>query len=144
MFSRHTIVFSYIETNKKARVKKVLFILIYTYLYHLYLFSLRFGNSHPWVPIKSNDYCDGVSAKLMYLNSCDYIFNTVHFIISLDDSHFGSRGNMPASHQNSQTSKEIGANISIFFGSSLLCWHILQKLSIFVTNSIFNLLKSVF
>ena len=50
--------------------------------------------------IKSSDYRDGVSVKLKYLNLYDYIFNPVLFIISLEDSHFGSRGNMLVSHQN--------------------------------------------
>ena len=50
--------------------------------------------------IKSSDYRDGVSVKLKYLNLYDYIFNPVLFIISLEDSHFGSRGYMLVSHQN--------------------------------------------
>ena len=50
--------------------------------------------------IKSSDYRDGVSVKLKYLNSYDYIFDHVLFIISLEDSHFGSRENMLVSHQN--------------------------------------------
>ena len=41
--------------------------------------------------IKSSDYRDGVSVKLKYLNSYDYIFNPVLFNISLEDNHFGSR-----------------------------------------------------
>ena len=63
--------------------------------------------------MKSSDYCDGVSAKLKYLNSYDCIFNPILFIISLEDNHFGFRENMPVSHQNCKTSKEIGADISI-------------------------------
>ena len=50
--------------------------------------------------IKSSDYCDGVSVKLKYVNLYGYIFNPVLFIISLEDSHFGSRENMLVSHQN--------------------------------------------
>ena len=90
---------------------------------HLYLFSLCFGNSHSCVQIKPSDYCDGISAKLEYLNSYDHTFNTVLFIISSEDSHFGSTENMPVSHQDSQTSKEIDADISILFDSSVLYWH---------------------
>ena len=44
--------------------------------------------------IKSSDYRDVVSVRLKYLNSYDYIENPVLFIISLEDSHFGSRENM--------------------------------------------------
>ena len=73
---------------------------------HVYLFSLCFGNSRSCVQIKSSDYCDGVSVKLKYLNLYDYIFNPVPFIISLEDSHFGSRENMPASHQNNEILKK--------------------------------------
>ena len=44
--------------------------------------------------IKSSDYRDVVSVRLKYLSSYDYIENPVLFIISLEDSHFGSRENM--------------------------------------------------
>ena len=50
--------------------------------------------------LKSSDYRDGVSVKLKYLNSYDYIFHPVLCIISLEDSHFGSRENILVSHQN--------------------------------------------
>ena len=50
--------------------------------------------------IKSNDYRDGVSVELKYLNSYYYIENPVLFITGLEDSHFGSRENMLVSHQN--------------------------------------------
>ena len=50
--------------------------------------------------IKANDYRDGVSVELKYLNSYYYIENPVLFITSLEDSHFGSRENMLVSHQN--------------------------------------------
>ena len=50
--------------------------------------------------IKSSDYRDVVSVRLKYLSSYDYIENPVLFIISLEDSHFGSRENMLVSHQN--------------------------------------------
>ena len=56
--------------------------------------------SHSCLQIKSSDYSDDVSVKLKYLNSYDYIFNHTLFIISLEDSHFGSRENMLVSHQN--------------------------------------------
>ena len=72
------------------------------------------------------DYCDDVSAKLKYLNSCDYTFNPVLFIVNLEDSHFRSRENIPVLQQNSQTSKEIGADISLFFGSFVAYWHIVK------------------
>ena len=52
--------------------------------------------------------------KLKYLNSYDYIFHIVLFILSFEDRHFESREYMPVSHQNSQTSKEIDADISMF------------------------------
>ena len=50
--------------------------------------------------IKSSDYRDGVSIKLKYLNSYDYIFNPILFIISLEDRHFGSRESLLVSRQN--------------------------------------------
>ena len=84
---------------------------------HIYLFSLCFGKSHFCVQIKSNDYCDSGSAKLKYLSSYDCIFNPVHFNINLKGNHFRSWLKIPVSHQDSQTSKEIGADISIFLGS---------------------------
>ena len=64
--------------------------------------------------IKSSDFRDGVFVILKYLNSYDYIFNPILFIISLEDNHFGSRENMLDSHQNNP--KEI----STFLGSSVL------------------------
>ena len=64
--------------------------------------------------------------KLKYLNSYDYIFHIVLFILSFEDRHFESREYMPVSHQNSQTSKEIDADISIFFGSFVLYWYIVK------------------
>ena len=63
------------------------------YIYFLYVF-LCFGNSLSFFELKSSDYRDSVSVKLKYLNSYDYIFNPALFIISLEDSNFGSRGNM--------------------------------------------------
>ena len=50
--------------------------------------------------IKSSDYRDGVSVELKYLNLYDYTENPALFIISLEESHFGSRENMLVSHQN--------------------------------------------
>ena len=81
------------KTNKKACVKEN---------EHVCLFSLCFSMLWKFSSeiLKSSDYRDGVSVKLKYLNSYDHIFNLVFFIISLEDSHFGSRGNMPVSHQN--------------------------------------------
>ena len=67
------------------------------YTYFIYV-SLCFENSHFCFQIKSSDYRDGVYVKLKDLNPCDYIFNLVLFIITLEDSHFGSRGNMFVSH----------------------------------------------
>ena len=69
---------------------------------HVYLFSLCFSMLWKFSFLfseKSSDYCDGVSVKLKYLKSYDYISNPVLFIISLEDSHFESRGNMLVSHQ---------------------------------------------
>ena len=84
---------------------------------HVYLLSQCFGNSHSCLQIKASDYCDGVSAELKYLNLYDCIFNPVFFIISLEGSHSQT---IFFSHQNSQTSKGIGADISIFLGSSVI------------------------
>ena len=70
---------------------------VYNYLLYV---SLCFGNSYSYFQIKSSDYRDGVSVKLKYLNSYDYIFNPVLFIVSLEDSHFESRENTLVSHQN--------------------------------------------
>ena len=81
--------------------------------------------SVPWnfsiyFQIKSSDYCDGVFGRLKYPNSYDYIFNLVFFfIISLEGNHFRSSGSMSALQQNSQTSKEIRVDISIFVGHSI-------------------------
>ena len=105
------------KTNKNAFVKEI---------QHVYLFSLSFRNSPSCVQIKSSDYWHDSSAKLKYLHSYECIFNPVLFITSFYGSHFGSRENVPVSHQNSQTSIEIGADISIFFGPSVLHWHIVQ------------------
>ena len=91
---------------------------------HAYLFSLCFGNSRSCVQIKSIDYCDGVSVKLKYLNLYDYIFNPVTFIISLEDSHFGSREKMPVSHQNSEILKK-QVQVSQYFLASLFYTDIL-------------------
>ena len=41
-----------------------------------------------------------VSLNLKFLSSYGYIPNLVLFIISLEDSHFGSKENMLVSHQN--------------------------------------------
>ena len=57
------------------------------FLYTLEIFFLFFET-------KSSDYCDGVSVNLKYLNPYDYSENLVLFIISLEDSHFGSTENM--------------------------------------------------
>ena len=67
----------------------------------------------------SSDYCNGVSVKLKYPMSYYYIFNPVLFVISVEHRHFGSRENMPVSHQNLQTSTDIGADSSIHFGPSV-------------------------
>ena len=58
---------------------------------HVYLFFQCFGNFHFCVEIKSSNYSDGVSLKLKYLNSYEYISNPGLFIISLERRHFGSR-----------------------------------------------------
>ena len=42
------------------------------------------------------------------------------YIKSLESSHSGSKESLPVSHQNSQNSKEIGIDISIFLDSSIL------------------------
>ena len=86
-----------------------------------------------------SDYCDYVSVKLKYLSSCDYIFNPVHFIKSLAGWHFGFRESVPVSHQNSQTSTK---EISMFLDFSVLYWHIIKQLFVFVTASMFNSQKA--
>ena len=71
--------------------------------------------------------------KSKYFNSHDYIFNPVPFIISLEDSHFGLKKKhvcLEDSHFGlkkkhvclapKKNPKEIGADISIFHGSSVL------------------------
>ena len=105
----------------------------------VYLFSQCFGNSHSCVQIKSCYCCYFASAKLKYLNSYYYIFNLVLFVIRSEGSHFGYSESITISHQNSQTSEKIGADVSIFLGSSVLYWHIVKQSSIFVIASIFNL-----
>ena len=102
------------------------------YTYFLYV-SLCFGNSHSCFQIKSSDYRDGVSVKLKYLNSYDYIFNPVLWktlILDLGKTCLFCTKTNP---------KEIGADISIFLGSSVLYWHIVKQSSIFVRDPIFNL-----
>ena len=99
------------KTSKKACIKVSK---------QLYWFSQCSRNSHSCVQIKSSDYCDGVFAKLKYLNSYDYIFNPVFFIISLEGSHFGSRENLHVWQENSQTSKEIGVKYLNIY--RLLCF----------------------
>ena len=74
------------KTLKKACVKES---------QHPYLFSQCFGNSHSYIPIKSSNFCNGVSAELKNLNSNDYIFNPLHFVTSFEGSHFGFRANVP-------------------------------------------------
>ena len=86
--------YSCTKTSKKACVKENEHVYLFLYV------SLCFGNSHSCFQIKSSDYRDGVSVKLKYLDSYDYIFIPVPFIISLQDSHFGSGENMLVSHQN--------------------------------------------
>ena len=53
------------KTGKKACVKENK---------HVYLFYLCFGNSRSCVQVKSGDSWDGVSVKLKYCNSYDYIY----------------------------------------------------------------------
>ena len=64
----------------------------------MFLYALEILFKVKW--IKSSEYHGGVSVKLKYLNSYDYIENPVPFIISLENSHFWSRENMLVSHQN--------------------------------------------
>ena len=84
---------------------------------------------------------DGVFAKWKYINSYDYVFNPVLFVISVEGNHFGSRESMPVSQQKRQISKEIGADISIFSGFSALYWHIVKQSFIFVTASIITIIN---
>ena len=86
-----------------------------------------------------SDYCDDVSVKLKYLSSCDYIFNPVHFIKCLAGWHFGFRESVTVSNQNSQTSTK---EISMLLDFSVLYWHIIKQLFVFVTASMFNSQKA--
>ena len=72
--------------------------------------------------------------------------NPVLFIITLDRKRFGLEKSMAFSHQNSQISEKVGVVISIFLGSSVLHWHIVKQLSIFVTgqSSTFDFLNECF
>ena len=106
------------------------------YTYFLYV-SLCFGNSHSCFQIKSSDYRDGVSVKLKYLNSYNYIFNPVLFI-KVWKTVISDLGKTCLFHTKTNP-KEIGADISIFLGSSVLYWHIVKQSSIFVRDPIFNL-----
>ena len=99
------------ETSRKTRVKESKY---------LYLFDQCFGNTQSSIKITSSDYYDHVSTKFKYLNSYNYIFNPVLFIMTFEGSYFGSRENTRVSHQNSQTFKEKGVDISLFLGSSIL------------------------
>ena len=104
---------------------------------YLYLYFQCNGNSHSFVQINLSDCYNGVSVKLKYLSSYDhevintlwydYIFNPVLFIISLEGSHFGYRVSMLVSHQNSQTIKEIGVDISVFYAPIFLYWHKVEQ-----------------
>ena len=91
--------------------------------------------------IKSNDYCDSASVKLKYINSYDYNFDFVLFVVSLEDSHFECRESMLVSHQNLQIPKEI--DISIYLGSCILYWHIVKQSSILCLSFFWNLYPSL-
>ena len=80
--------------------------------------SLCFGSSHSCFQIKSCGYRDGLSVKLKYLDSYDCNINHIRFVISLEDSHFGSR--KTCLFHTKTNPKEIGVDISIFLGSSVL------------------------
>ena len=92
------------KTGKKSFVKNCKY---------LYWFSQCFGTCQSYVQINSSDYCVDASSKLKYLNSYDYVFNPVLFIVSLEGSHFWFRESMSLSHQDSQTSRERGRDIWI-------------------------------
>ena len=85
---------------------------------HVYLFSLCFcicfGNSHSCFQINLSDYRDGVSMKLKYLNSYDYIFNPV-LVWKTDILDLGET----CLFHTKTNPKEIGADISIFLNSYL-------------------------
>ena len=53
-------------------------------------------------------------------------------------------GKASLSHKNSQTSKEIGVDISIFLGCSMLYRHVVKHCCVFVTSSIFNFQFSLY
>ena len=105
----------------------------------LYLFFRCLENTHSCIQIRSSDYCDGVSVTFKYPNSYNYIFNIVHFTRILKGSLFGSWESIPVSHQNSQTSKEIGEDMTIFLGSSVLCWHMVKAIAHFCYSLNFHL-----
>ena len=106
----------------------------------MYLFSQCFENSHFCFQIKSSDYCSGISAKLKYLNSFEYIFNPMFFIVSLEESHFGYRENVLVPQQNSQTSNEIGVDKSF----KLPCFILTYSKAILHFHYSFNVQPSIF
>ena len=102
---------------------------------HLCSFYQCFGNSRSCVQIKSIYYCNNLSVKLKYLNSYDYIFHPMFSIKSWKGSNSRCRESMSVSYQNNQTSKEIGVDISIFVGTSVLYWHVVKQSFIFLQLS---------
>ena len=94
---------------------------MYTYFLHV---SLPLGNYNSCFQIKSSDYGDGVSVKLKNLNSYNYIFNPVLFI-KVWKTVISDLGKTCLFHTKTNP-KEIGADISIFLGSSVLYWHIVK------------------
>ena len=68
VFSSPIIAFGYLKLVKKTCVKESK---------HLFLFLQYVGKCYSCVKIKASDYCDGVSEKLKYLNSYDYILEAV-------------------------------------------------------------------
>ena len=91
LFFQDTPSYSGTKTSKKACVKEN---------EHEYLFSLFLDTLEILILIFRQSQVITVYVKLKHLNSYDYIFNPVSFIIRLEDRHFGSWGNILVSNQN--------------------------------------------
>ena len=115
VFSSHTMIFRDLKIGKRPAQTKVN---IYTYFPSTFRISIFLNEEKVKITIKSNDYCNGLSAKLEHLKSCGYIFNPLLSIMGLEVNHFGSSERTPVSHN--QTSRQKGVDISILLGSPVL------------------------
>ena len=67
-----------------------------------------------------------------------FLIQVIHFITSLQGSHSGQGESIPISNQNSQTSKEIEVDISVFLGYSVSYCRIVKHSCDFVAVSFFS------